>query len=364
MKRELYQCPNCSQACTRKWNLKVHIERNHAGKSETARPDVSSPSTRVQFTSLKTKGLERNDYPHPRHIHDHNDQISRGIYPSNNLYSSPGFDSKIKEESPPGKIADPMDELFKTYRKYLEMADIPSQNKATSDQPSFAGLLPFFARMIIPQKPISQNNMLPLLKVIYENRNIGYRGRTCYNCNSSWVDILHDNEKEAKFLQELPPPHKCDPKKIVDDRHVHEPHLKNDLQKGLMELLLQSAFTTIFSLGFQPVHLKAIELDSRGYLHGKEQQQTGNCPSIGNVNENSTPLVEEGLKELRDLDEKHWAFQAIKNGEYVISIPSRLDQLIDFLFTNKGSFGIFRSIINGSMRYFFMYLSWNSANHQ
>lgn len=110
--------------------------------------------------------------------------------------------------------------------------------------------------------------------------------------------------------------------------------------------------------------MKAIELDSRNYLHGKEQQQTGNCPSIGNVNENSTPLVEEDIKELRNLDEKYWAFQAIKNGEYVISIPSRLDQLIDFLCTNKGSFGIFRSIINGSMRYFFMYLSWNSANHQ
>jgi hypothetical protein len=360
MRRELYQCPNCSQACTRKWNLKVHIERNHAGKRGTTRPDVSSLSTRVQFTSLKTKGLERNDYPHPHHLHAHNDQISRGTYPSNNLYSSPGFDSKIKEESPPGKIADPMDDLLKTYRKYLEMANLQSQNKATSDQPSFAGLLPFFARMIIPQKPISQNNMLPLLKVIYENRNIGYRGRTCYNCNSWWVDILYDNEKEAKFLQEPPPPHKCDPKKIVDDKHVHEPHLKNDLQ----ELLLNSAIITIVSLGFQPVHLKAIELDSRNYAHGKEQQQTGNCPSIGNVNENSIPLVEKGLKELRNLDEKHWAFQAIKNGEYVISIPSRLDQLIEFLLTYKGSFGIFRSMINGSMRYFFMYLSWSSANHQ
>jgi hypothetical protein len=132
----------------------------------------------------------------------------------------------------------------------------------------------------------------------------------------------------------------------------------------LTELLLNSAITTIVSLGFQPVHLKAIELDSRNYTHEKEQQQTGNCPSIGNVNENSTPLVEKGFKELRNLDEKHWAFQAIKNGEYVISIPSRLDQLMDFLFTNKGIFGIFRSMINGSMRYFFMYLSWNSANHQ
>lgn len=364
MKRERYQCPNCSQACTRKWNLKVHIERNHAGKRGTTRPDVSSPSTRVQFTSLKTKDLERNDYP-DRHTHDHNDQISRGIYPSNNLYSSPGFGSKIKEESTPGKITDLMDDIFEIYRKYQEMTSIPNQNKATSDQSAFAGILPFFARMVIPQKPISQNNMLPLLKVIYENRNVGYRGRTCYNCKSSWVDILYDNEKEAKFLYEPPPPHKCDPKKIVDYKHVDKLQtLKDDLQKGLMELLLNSAITTIVFLGFQPVHLKAIELDSRNYAHEKEQQQTGNSPNIGNVNENSTPLVEEGFKELRNLDEKHWAFQAIKNGEYVISIPSRLDQLIEFLFTNKGSFGIFRSMINGSMRYFFMYLSWNSANHQ
>lgn len=206
MKRELYQCPNCSQVCTRKWNLKVHIERNHAGKSGTTRPDVSSPSTRVQFTPLRTKGLERNDYPHPRHIHDHNDQISRGIHPSNNLYSSPGFDSKIKEESTPDKITDLMDDLFETHRKYLEMTNIPNQNKATSDQPAFAGLLPFLTKMIIPQKPISQNNMLLLLKVIYENRNVGYRGRTCYNCKSSWVDILYDNEKKAKFLYEPPLP--------------------------------------------------------------------------------------------------------------------------------------------------------------
>jgi len=298
------------------------------------------------------------------HVIYHNDQISRGIYPSNNLYSSPGFGSKIKEESTPGKITDLMDDIFETYRKYHEMTNIPNQNKATSDQPSFVGLLPFFARMIIPQKPTSQN-MLPLLKVIYENRNVGYKGRTCYNCKSSWVDILYDNEKEAKFLYEPPHPHKCDPEKIVDDNHVDEPQtLKDDLQKGLTELLLYSAITTIVSLGFQPVHLKAIELDSRNYAHEKEQQQTGNCPSIGNVNENSTSLVEEGFKELRNLDEKHWAFQAIKNGEYAISIPSRLDQLIDFLFINKGSFGIFRSMINGSMRYFFMYLSWNSANHQ
>lgn len=200
MKRELYQCPNCSQVCTRKWNLKVHIERNHAGKSETTRPDVSSPSTRVQFTPFKTKGLERNDYPYPRHIHDHNDQISRGIHPSNNLYSSPGFDSKIKEESTPDKITDLMDDLFETHRKYLEMTNILNQNKATSDQPAFAGFVPYLARMIIPQKPISQNNMLLLLKVIYENRNVGYRGRTCYNCKSSWVDILYDNEKEPKLI--------------------------------------------------------------------------------------------------------------------------------------------------------------------
>ncbi|MGC2307425.1 MAG: hypothetical protein WA461_03405, partial [Nitrososphaeraceae archaeon] len=252
MKRERYQCPNCSQACTRKWNLKVHIERNHAGKRGTTRPDVSSPSTRVQFTSLKTKDLERNDYLHPRHIHDHNDQISRGNYPSNNLYSSLGFGSKIKEESTPGKITDLMDDIFETYRKYHELTNIPNQNKATSDQPSFVGLLPVFARMIKPQKPISQN-MLPLLKVIYENRNVGYKGRTCYNCKSSWVDILYDNEKEAKFLYEPPRPHKCDPKKIVDNNHVDEPQtLKDDLQKGLTELLLYSAITTIVSLGFQP----------------------------------------------------------------------------------------------------------------
>ena len=172
-------------------------------------------------------------------------------------------------------------------------------------------------------------------------------------------------KRKQNSCMSLPPPHKCDPKKIVDYKHVDELQtLKDDLQKGLMELLLNSAITTIVFLGFQPVHLKAIELDSRNYAHEKEQQQTGNSPNIGNVNENSTPLVEEGFKELRNLDEKHWAFQAIKNGEYVISIPSRLDQLIEFLFTNKGSFGIFRSMINGSMRYFFMYLSWNSANHQ
>jgi hypothetical protein len=144
--------------------------------------------------------------------------------------------------------------------------------------------------------------MLPLLKVICENRNVGYRGRTCYNCKSSWVDILYDNEKVAKFLQEPPSLHKCDPKKIVDDKHVHEPQtLKNDLQ----ELLVNSAITTIVSLGFQPVYLKAIELDSKNYAHGEEQRQTGNCPSIGNVNENSTPLVEERFKELHNLDEKH-----------------------------------------------------------
>jgi hypothetical protein len=54
--------------------------------------------------------------------------------------------------------------------------------------------------------------------------------------------------------------------------------------------------------------LKAIELDSRNYAHGKEQQQNGNCPSIRNVNENSTPLVGEGFKELRNLDEKTLGF--------------------------------------------------------
>lgn len=99
-----------------------------------------------------------------------------------------------------------MDDLFETHRKYLEMTNIPNQDKATSDQPAFAGLLPYLARMIIRQKPTSQNNMLLLLKVIYENRNVGYRGRTCYNCKSSWVDILYDNEKEAKFLYEPPLP--------------------------------------------------------------------------------------------------------------------------------------------------------------
>jgi hypothetical protein len=73
------------------------------------------------------------------------------------------------------------------------------------------------------QLPSKSNAIYLIHKNIAENsRNIGLRGRLCYNCCSHWIDPVHNNKEEGMkslLLQKLPR-HECDPKKSARNQQV------------------------------------------------------------------------------------------------------------------------------------------------
>ena len=64
-----YQCPCCTQVCTRKWNLKTHIERKHIG--------MFNPFDKVKNTNSydsMNPPLQKNNF-----------QVSNSFFPEFNI---------------------------------------------------------------------------------------------------------------------------------------------------------------------------------------------------------------------------------------------------------------------------------------
>jgi len=186
-------------------------------------------------------------------------------------------------------------------------------------------------------------------KIVRSNRNIGLQGQICHNCFCCWVDPVFNNEEEMRSLLKIKPlSHICDPKKVEDlqkniqDVQGKKKRLYNDLISILLQLVI------IIYLGFsqmRAVHLKAEEL----FLP----------PQVNNDNDTKMQFLagEEayGGIDLGNVEAKDWAHNLFKEASEK-SIPMLMPDLIDFLSTAKASFAFFKTKINGSMRYFFIYL--------
>lgn len=125
--------------------------------------------------------------------------------------------------------------------------------------------------------------------------------------------------------------------------------LSNDLINILIQLII------IICLGFsqsRAVHLKAEELFLPAEVNN--DNDTEMQFSAGDEDQGHYCGIHLG-----NIEEKSWAHSLLKEG-IEKSILMHMQDLIDFVTTANASFGVFKTKINGTMRYFFMYLDIKS----
>ena len=389
--------------------MKVHIQRKHGGIGQQPIGSVSL-STNPEFIPSMSNFGANGRYRHhqeasPDYVH----------HPSKELYSD-----KL-EESPPlplpsrtSKEQDASDKLLETIGVAIEFKKMLSKQLQSFSSPpsSFLAQLPdtigltmslFGGIKTAAPNLVNYNYVLQFYNVLTNNKNVGFRGRTCYNCFECWVDLLYNDSEEIKSLinSTKPSTHTCNPKKVADAHQNAEDiqSKKDKLQNALTDLL---AFLTIISwccFGQRKIYLKTEELtaprppSSSSPSHPDFdllQRQNYNFPPRVDNNDNSS--IEQELSSLQPhpdssfwieeeeqdriesnncnsinidltkVEEKHWAYRAISealdDGKSSIEIDG--GESIDFIMTTKATFGIHVTDIGESIRHFFMYLSFKN----
>jgi hypothetical protein len=406
MRKEPYHCPYCHQTCSRHWNMKVHIQRKHGGIGQQPIGSVSlstSPEFIPSMSNFGVNGIYRHHEASPDYIH----------HPSE-LYSD-----KLEESSglppPTSKVKDASHKLFETMCEAAEIKMLSKQIQSfSSPSRSFLGQLPYTLGLTISSlfngtktaapNPVNYNYVLQFYNILISNKNVGFRGHICYNCFECWVDLLYSNGEQIKSLinSTKPSTHICNPKKVTDaQQHAEDIQSKKDeLQNALTELLLFLTIICWCCFGQRKIYLKTEEsitaprplsssshpafdlLQRQNYnfpridnndssnveqeLRSQQQQQQQHPPSSFWIEEEEQEHIESNCNsihiDLRKVEEKHWAYRAIKEaldeGKSSIEIDS--GELIDFVRTTKATFGIHVTDISESIRHFFMYLSFKN----
>ena len=366
----------------------------------------TSPEFIPSMNNLGSNGRYRHHEASPDYVH----------HPSE-LYSN-----KLEESPPPlplplptSKEKDASDKLLETIAEAVEIKKMLSKRlqSFSPSSSSFLGQLPDtigltmspFSRSKTAAAPnlVNYNYALQFCNVLISNKNVGFRGHICYNCFECWVDLLYSNSEQIKSLinSTKPSTHTCNPKKVTDaHQNAEDIRSKEDeLQNALTDLLL---FLTIICwcwFGQRKIYLKTEELttappplssssssshptfdplqsqnynfpprvdnnDSRIEQELRSQQQQY-PPSSFWIEEEEQDRIESNNCNSIDIDltkvqEKHWAYHAIKealdDGKSSIEIDG--GELIDFLKRARATFGIHVTDIGESIRHFFMYLSF------
>jgi hypothetical protein len=381
--------------------MKVHIQRKHGGIGQQPIGSVSlstSPEFIPSMSNFGVNGIYRHHEASPDYIH----------HPSE-LYSDKLEESTPLPPAPTSKEKDASDKLLETICVAVEI------NKMMSNQPqsvaspssSFFGQLPdavgLTMSLLSSIKTAPTPNLVNYLyalqfcNFLINNKTVGFRGHICYNCFECWVDLLYSDSEEIKSLINSTNSslHTCKPKKVADgDQNAQEiQSKKGELQNMLTDLLLFPTIICWFCVGHRKIYLKAEELTSSSSLlpppHPAfdllQRQNNNHLPRVGDVGGGS---IEEELRrpsqqyppssfwieqeqvennncnsidiDLTKVEEKHWAYRAIKealdDGKSSIEIDG--GELIDFLKRARATFGIHVTDIGETIRHFFMYLSF------
>ena len=311
--------------------------------------------------------------------------------------------------TPPSKEKDASDKLLETIREAVEFKKMLSKQLQSFSSPpsSFLGQLPdtlgltislFNGSKTAAPNLVNYNYALQFYNILISNKNVGFRGHICYNCFECWVDLLYSNSEQIKSLINSTNslPHVCKPKKVADG-HQNAQDIqskKDELQNALTDLLLFLTIICWYCFGQRKIYLKTEELTSSSSLLPPPRpafdllqgQNNNHLPMVGDVGEGSIEQelrrpsqqyppssfwIEEEQEQIEsncnsiDIDltkvqEKHWAYRAIKealdDGKSSIEIDG--GELIDFLKRARATFGIHVTDIGESIRHFFMYLSF------
>jgi hypothetical protein len=249
--------------------------------------------------------------------------------------------------------------------KMVNQVNPPTNQSSASDWTSL-----LFSTLIA--KVFSDPNLIMILRVINENRNVGFRGRICNSCFSCWVDPIYNDGGEMKSLLDTKSSiHKCDTRKVADAQKVQNIEIKkSELENILITSLLY--LTTVCSLLYsKKPFLKTEELNSppqstmdlmrkqiSNYSPGEEETEQVSYLRcwVEGKEVNCNPIN----VELATATEKHWGNRAIsecvKNGKSSVEIDS--NELIDFLKVTRGTFGVITTDVGDSIRNFLIYVSF------
>jgi hypothetical protein len=294
------------------------------------------------------------------------------------------------------KMSDHIRDMNETIYQIAEIKKISNQFQsafASTDQ------LSYIVSTLAMQQSGNRNTTLGWLKdyasslgildnMLRNNKNIGFQGHICNNCLHCWVDPVYSNSEDLKSLikSTKPSPHVCDPKKVADIQMDLQdmPSKKNISENTLIELLITVVFIYRCYFPQNRIYLRTEELTFAAHSSGElnvvhtqdkaypfqvrddrteeeEQREQQNAPLPFNVereqiNCNSVEI---------DLNNCHWAYHAI-NEALSHGKSSKVlndNDLREFVKSAKGSYGIYRGYMGGSMRHFFMFLSFTHDNN-
>jgi len=400
MRKGPYHCPHCLQTCSRRWNMKVHIQRKHGGIRQQPIGSVS------HFTSAEfIPGM--NNLDANRRYRRHHEASPDYVHHPSELYSDKREESTPLSPlpTPPSKEKDASDKLDETIREAFEFKKMLSKQPQSFSSPSssFLAQLPdtlgltmslFNGSKTAAPNLVNYSYAMQFYNVLTSSKNVGFRGHMCYDCFECWVDLVYSESEQTKSLinSTKPSTHACNPRKVTDAHQNAEDiqSKKDGLQNALTDLLLFATIICWCCLGQRKIYLKTEELTApppppSNPAFDLLQSQNYNFPSRVDNNDSSIEQelrsqqppppssfwIEEGQEhmesncnsvhiDLTKVEEKHWAYRAIKealdDGKSSIEIDS--GELIDFVRTTKATFGIHVTDRGESIRHFFMYLSF------
>jgi hypothetical protein len=170
-----------------------------------------------------------------------------------------------------------------------------------------------------------------------------------------------------KSLIQVKANHQCDPKKVAHALNLLDiQNKKNGLYGELLDFLVTLAKYLIARASFsrRKIYLRVEELVSTSYPSDfTDRTHDNNVQPAATNNSNKDPLLstlEEQHTDLTNTKENNLAYHMIKEGEQLEkSIEMNNDEVIEFVKTAKGTFGIFRIKTNDNRikeRYFLMYI--------
>jgi hypothetical protein len=371
MVRKPYQCPYCSQTCPRKWNLKIHINRRHKGRENPFETSSGAQFDSTKFTPFNTDRVRWNN----NHLHfsqGYHNQNNQWAFTTNNNYYPFKEDFNLTDSS--SKNSDSMQVLQEELHQAIEIKKMVNQMWPTINQSFASAFMPLLITVMLFRDTSYPSTFLALnslLKIGKENKNLGFRGRICYNCPACWVDPVYNNEGEMKSLLYIKPRlHWCDSEKVAGAQEIQDVQIKkSELENQLIPLLLSLSYMCARS---GKLYLETEELTySPDYAMKVLLNQSSNYTEEANNSMKQEPYLRNWIEgeevncnrvdiALPLVEQKHWAYRAIsgaaKFGKSSIEIDNL--ELIDFITVAKGTFGVLTTDIGESICHFLMYISF------
>ena len=133
MRKGPYHCPHCLQTCSRRWNMKVHIQRKHGGIRQQPIGSVSHFTSREFIPGMGNLGANG------RYRH-HHEAFPDYVHLPSELYSDKREESSALP-TPPSKAKDASDKLHETIHEAIEIRKMLSKQIQSFSSPSSSSFL-------------------------------------------------------------------------------------------------------------------------------------------------------------------------------------------------------------------------------